>query len=118
MESMKWFVKGIKTCFESKYLRQSTKANLEKQLEVNEQKGFSQAICITRLHALEVKELFCFMAREIFKTKQKKEYEHHTQDYYKAILMDLAYIFGLLGSNNDINVFDKSPLVGGMQIKV
>lgn len=54
------------------------------------------------------------MAREIFKTKQKKEYEHHTQGYYKAILMDLTYIFGLLGSNNDINVFDKSPLVGGM----
>ncbi len=29
-ESTKWFVKGIKTCFESKYLRYSTKANLEK----------------------------------------------------------------------------------------
>jgi len=42
MQSMKRFVSAIHVCFESQYLRKPTRVDLDKQLAINEEHGWSE----------------------------------------------------------------------------
>jgi hypothetical protein len=41
MEAMRRFVLAIKACFEARYLRQPTREDIVRQMDINERRGFS-----------------------------------------------------------------------------
>jgi hypothetical protein len=65
MESLKCFVVGVWGCIESTYLRQPTRANLVKQLVINEARGFLGMFASTDCMHYQCKNLSCCMARSV-----------------------------------------------------
>ena len=107
MESLKRFCSAIRHGFGEHHLRLSTRADFEQQLAVNTARDFSNMFgsldCIhykwkiIRLHGRETLGI----GRE-------------SGQLFKRLLLIKICTFGLPGSNNDLNVLDRSSLIHNM----
>ena len=111
-ESMKRFVKAVRVCSESTYLRQPTRQDFERQMAINEARGFPGMFgSIDCMHWIWKNCLVAWQGQ--FQDKDKNR-----SIILEAIADQSLWIwhafFGLPGGNNDIHVLDRSPLVSNL----
>lgn len=108
LESLTWFCKEVHTCFFDEYCRQPTQANIDRILQVNTQRGFPG--CIGSLDCMHWRWKNCPAAW----AGQFKGKEDGPTIILEAVAGPDLWIwhlfFGLPGTLNDINVFNRSPL--------
>jgi hypothetical protein len=79
LERLKRFVKAIRTCLESNYLKQPTLANVKKQMKINKERGFPGTFAsIDCRHCQRIYSPSLLpngMAGSI--SKQRKDKKHH-----------------------------------------
>ena len=111
-ECMKHFVLAIRGCFESTYLRQPTRQDFERQMAINEARGFPGMF--GSLDCMHWNWKNCPVAWQ----GQFQDKDKNWSIILEAIADQSLWIwhafFGLPGGNNDINVLDRSPLVSNM----
>jgi hypothetical protein len=110
LESMKQFVNAVRGCFEAEYLWGPTRADLERQVIINSARGFPGMFgSLDCMHWDWEKRPTAWQGQ--FQDKNKNR-----NIILEAIANQSLWIwhtfFGLPGGNNDINVLDRSPLVG------
>jgi hypothetical protein len=109
MESLKRFCVGIRAQFEGYYLRQPTQEDFVKQLAVNEARGFPGMFGSLDCMHYEWKNCPVAWQGDFGDRSGKKSI------ILEAIASENLHIwhvfFGLPGSNNDLNVLGRSPLV-------
>jgi hypothetical protein len=112
MESMKSFYKAIRAEFGDHHLRQPTREDFETQLSINAEPGFPRMFASLDCMYYEWKN--CPVAWQ-------GDYGDRNDD--KSIILEAIadqslhiwhVFFGLPGSNNDINVLDRSPSIHNM----
>ena len=112
MESMKRFCQAVRAEFGPHYLRQPTRADFEAQLSINVARGFPGMFAL--LDCMHYVWKNCPVAWQG---------DYGDRDGSKSIILEAIadqslriwhVFFGLSGSNNDINVLDRSPLVHNM----
>ena len=112
MESMKRYVAAIRAIFGPYHLRQPTREDFEQQLRINEVRGWIGMF--GSIDCMHYKWKNCPMAW--LGDFNDKDGNHSI--ILEAIANQSLHIwhafFGLPGSNNDINVLDRSPLVQHM----
>jgi hypothetical protein len=112
MEAMRQFVVAIRACFESRYLRQSTCEDIVQQMGINEKQGFPGIFASIDCMHWSWKNCLVAWAGQF----QDKDKEHSI--VLEAVADQSLWIwhafFGMPGSNNDVNVLDRSPLVTNM----
>jgi hypothetical protein len=110
--SLKRFCVAIREEFESYHLRQPTRADFDKQLAINANRGFPSMFASLDCMHYEWKN--CPVAWQG---------DFGDRDGKKSIILEAIAdgglhiwhaFFGLPGSNNDVNVLDRSPLVYNM----
>jgi hypothetical protein len=109
MLSLKRFVRAIRAIYESTYLRQPTREDLEKQVAINIERGWAGMFASLECMHYEWKN--CPTAWQgTFQDREGKK-----SIILEAIADQSLWIwhafFGLHGENNDINVLDRSPLI-------
>ena len=110
--AMRRWVNAIRACFGDTYLRQPTRADLRKQVEINTARGFPGMFgSLDCMHWTWEK---CPTAWQ----GQFQDKDGVRSVILEAIVDQSTWIwhafFGLSGGNNDINVLDRSPLVVNM----
>jgi hypothetical protein len=112
METMKRFCAMIRVEFGPYYLRQPTQVDLEKQLAINAEYGFPSMFASIDCMHYEWKNCLVAWQGDFGNRSGKKSI------ILEAIADQGLHIwhafFGLPGSNNDINVMDRSPFVQNM----
>ena len=112
MELMERFYQAVRAEFGPHYLRQPTRADFEAQLRINEVRGFPGMFA--SLDCMHYVWKICPVAWQG---------DYGDKDSTKSIILEAIVdqclqiwhvFFGLPGSNNDINVLDRSPLVHNM----
>jgi hypothetical protein len=112
MKSLKRFCIAMRAEFEAYHLRQPTRTDFEKQLSINVDRGFPGMFASLDCMHYEWKN--CPVAWQD---------DFGDRDGKKSIILEAIAngglhiwhaFFGLPGSNNDVNVLDRSPLVHNM----
>ena len=112
MTSMKRFCIAIRAEFEAYHMRQPTRADFDKQLAINVDRGFPGMFASLDCMHYEWKN--CPVAWQG---------DFGDKDGKKSIILEAMAdgglhiwhaFFGLPGSNNDLNVLDRSPLIHNM----
>ena len=112
MECMKRFCVAVRAEFGDFHLRQPTRADFERQLAINAQRGFPGMFASLDCMHYEWKN--CPVAWQG---------DFGDRDGKKSIILEAIadqslhiwhIFFGLPGSNNDVNVLDRSPLIHNM----
>jgi hypothetical protein len=108
-ESMKRFTRAICEVFESFYLRQPSKDDILKQMSINRERGFPGMFGSIDYMHYDWKN--CPVAWQ----GQYNDKDKNRSIILEAVADQSLHIwhafFGLPGSNNDLNVLDRSPLV-------
>jgi len=113
MESMKRFVKAVRVVFESQYLRQPIKQDLQYQMQINSDRGFPGMFASIDCMHWEWKN--CPVAWQgQFQDKDKKKRSIVLEAIADQSLWIWHAFFGLPGGNNNINVLDRGPFVANM----
>ena len=111
-ECMRRFVIAVRGSFESIYLRQPTKEDLECQMAINKDRGFPGMFA--SLDCMHWAWKNCPVAWQ----GQFQDKDKNRSIILEAIADQSLWIwhafFGLPGGNNDINVLDRSPLISNM----
>jgi hypothetical protein len=112
IKSLKRFVIAVRACFESHYLWQPTRADIVKQMAINEQRGFPGMFAsIDCMH-------WCWKNCPVGWQGQFTDKDGEKSIILEAIADQSLWIwhafFGLPGGNNDLNVLDRSPLVANL----
>jgi hypothetical protein len=112
MEAMKRFVAAIQKVFEYTYLRLSLCEDLQLQMSINEQRGFPDMFGF--IFCMHWSWKICPMAwASQFQNKNKER-----SLILEAIIDQTLWIwhsfFGMLGSNNNINILDRSLIANDM----
>jgi hypothetical protein len=112
MECMKRFCLAIRAEFEEHYLRQPTRADFDKQLAINSARGFPGMFASLNCMHYEWKNCPVAWQGDFGDRDGKKSI------ILEAVVDESLHIwhvfFGLPGSNNDLNVLDRSPLIHNM----
>jgi len=108
MEEMKRFVKVVKEIFETKYLRQPTQDDIERQFKINEVRGFLGMFASLDICTINGKFAQLF-GKGNFKIKMVIDQSFEVIANQSFLIWHV--FFGLLGSNNDMNVLDRSPFI-------
>jgi hypothetical protein len=112
MEAMTRFVVAIRACFEGRYLRQPTHEDILRQMGINEARGFPGMFASIDCMYWAWKNCPMAWAGQ-FQNKDKKRSIVLEAVADQSLWIWHAY-FGMPGSNNDVNVLDRSPLVTNM----
>ncbi len=72
-ECLKFFVKVIRTCFESNYFKQPTLAKSQEMNENQRRKKISKHVCFNSLYAMVLEKLPSGMARLVSRQRQDKK---------------------------------------------
>ena len=112
MEAMKRWVVAIRGYFEAQYLRQSSRADLDRQVQIKIAHGLPDMFAI--LDCMQWTWKNCLVAWQgQFQDKNKNQ-----SVILEAIADQSLWLwhifFGLLGGNNDISVLDRSPLIANL----
>ena len=112
MECMKRFCVAVRAEFGGHHMRQPTRADFEQQLSINAQCGFPGMFA--SLDCMHYQWKNCPVAWQgDFGDRDSK-----SSIILKAIADQSLHIwhifFGIPGSNNDVNVLDRSPLIHNM----
>jgi hypothetical protein len=111
-EAMKRFVKAIRACFESTYLRQPSRADVVKQMNVNEGRGFPGMFAsIDCMHWRWKNCPAAWQGHSEDKDKNRSFILEAIVD--QSLWIWYAYI-GLPRDKNDVSLLDRSPLVREM----
>jgi hypothetical protein len=109
MECLRRFCLAIRAFFEDYYMRQPTEADFDKQLAINEARGFPGMFASLDCMHWEWKNCPVVWQGDFGDRNGKKPI------ILEAIASEDLHIwhayFGLPGSNNDLNVLSRSPLV-------
>jgi hypothetical protein len=112
LEAMKRFVVAIRGCFQSTYLREPTRADFQRQVDINRARGFPGMF--GSLDCMHWTWKNCPVAWQ----GQFQDKDGDRSLILKAVADQSLWIwhafFGLPGGNNDINVLDRSPLLGNL----
>jgi hypothetical protein len=112
IEAMKRFTVAIRGCFESCFLRLPSRADFQKQLDINAARGFPGMF--GSLDCMHWTWKNCPVAWQ----GQFQDKDGVRSIILEAIADQSLWIwhafFGLPGGNNDINVLDQSPLVANL----
>ena len=112
MEAMKHFCIAIRAEFTDQYLRQPTTADFQKQLAINAQRGWPGMFASIDCMYYDWK--LCPVAWQ----GDYGNKDGNRSIILKAVVDKSLHIwhvfFGLPGTNNDLNVLDRSPLVHNM----
>jgi hypothetical protein len=109
MEAMTRFVVAIRACFVSTYLRQPTREDILRQMDINEARRFPGIFA-----SIDWAWKNCPVAwARQFQDKDKKSSIVLEVVADQSLWIWHAYI-GMPGSNNDVNVLDRSLLVANM----
>jgi hypothetical protein len=112
LEAMRWWVVAIRACFETEYLCQSTREDLQKQIQINTARGFLGMF--GSLDCMYWTWKNCPVAWQ----GQFQDKDKNHSIILEAIADQSLWIwhafFGLPRGNNDINVLDRSPLIANM----
>ena len=112
LESLRRFCRAIRAIYEPYHLKQPTKADFEKHFAINERRGFPRMFGSLDCMHWEWKN--CPIAWQG---------DFGDRDGKKSIILEAVatkdlhiwhVFFGLSGSNNDLNVLQRSPLVNNM----
>jgi hypothetical protein len=112
MKAMRRFVLAIRTCFEAKYLRQPTREDIVRLMDINEKRGFPSMFAYIDCMHWDWKN--CPMAWAGQFQDKDKECSIVLEVVAEKSLWIWHAFFGMQGSNNDVNVLDGSPLVANM----
>jgi hypothetical protein len=112
IEAMKRFTVAIRACFESQFLRLPTRVDFQKQLDINAARGFPGMFgSLDCMH-------WTWKNYPVAWQGQFQDKDGVRSIILEAIADQSLWIwhafFGLPGSNNDINVLDRSPLVANL----
>ena len=112
MECMKWFHVAVRAKFGDHHMRQPTRADFEKHLSINAQRGFPGMFVSLDCMYYQCKN--CPVAWQC---------EFGDRDGNNSIILEAIadqslhiwhMFFEISGSNNDVNVLDRSPLIHNM----
>jgi hypothetical protein len=112
IEAMKRFTVAIRGCFESHFLRLPTRADFQRQIEINTARGFPGMFgSLDYMH-------WTWKNCPIAWQGQFQDKDGLRSIILEAIADQSLWIwhafFGLHGGNNDINVLDRSPLMANL----
>jgi hypothetical protein len=112
LEAMKRWVVAIRGCFEAQYLRQPTRVDLERQVQINTNRGLPGMFA--SLDCMHWTWKNCPVAWQ----GQFQDKDKNRSVILEAIADQSLWFwhafFGLPGGNNDINVLDRSPLIANL----
>jgi hypothetical protein len=112
VEAVKRYVKAIRAVFEVTFLRQPTRDDLVRQMGINAEWGFPGMFAsIDRMHWVWKNCPVPWAGQFQDKDKEKSLILEAIAD--KSLWIWHAF-FGMPGSNNDVNVLDRSPFVNNM----
>jgi hypothetical protein len=112
MEAMRRFVLAIRACFEARYLRQPTREDIVRRMDINERKEFPGMFAsIDCMHWSWKNCLVAWAGQFQDKDKERSIILEVVAD--QSLWIGHAF-FGMSGSNNDVNMLDRSPLVTNM----
>jgi hypothetical protein len=112
IKSLKRFIIAVCACFESHFLRQPMRADIVKQMAINEQRGFPGMFAsIDYMHWLWKNYPVGWQGQFTDKDGEKSIILEAIAD--QSLWIWHAF-FNLPGGNNDLNVLDRSPLVANL----
>ena len=114
MKCMKRFCVAVRAKFGEYHLRQPTRLDFLKQLGINSARGFPGMFASLDCMHYEWKKLSGCLARRLW--KQGGQMIHHTRSGCGSKSIHMAHFSGLPGSNNELNVLDRSPLIYDMLV--
>lgn len=102
-------MKAIQRLYKSRYLRKPTRENILQQMQINEHRGWLGMFA--SIDCMHYQWKNCPVAWQG---------HYQNKDYNRSIILEAVadqslwiwhVFFGVLGSNNDLTVLDRSPLV-------
>ena len=108
-EALKRFVKAIQGLYKSRYLRKPTREDILQQMQINERRGWSWMFA--SIDCMHYQWKNCPVAWQ----GHYQNKDHNRSIILEAVADQSLWIwhvfFGVPGSNNDLTVLDRSPLV-------